>query len=216
MPGECGVGVLDVADAGALAALGDTAHLARTVARVAEAREHLRDHALYMAFAPADKPTIALALIVAQPDLGQTVSLGIIFLSVIYFLIPALAFWRSNLFFAMLFAVVALVVLRASAGRIIGGEALRRRILVLGAGSRAARIAALAVRTTMGGPVLFRQVRLGRDGRPFEVLKFRTMKPQADQLLEAHLAADPYVTHGLVEVDITPFAAVTLAPALSA
>ena len=34
--------------------------------------------------------------------------------------------------------------------------------------------------------------------------------------LEAHLAADPYVTHGLVEVDITPFAAVTLAPALSA
>lgn len=34
--------------------------------------------------------------------------------------------------------------------------------------------------------------------------------------LEAHLADDPYVTHGLVEVDITPFAAVTLAPALSA
>jgi lipopolysaccharide/colanic/teichoic acid biosynthesis glycosyltransferase len=37
--------------------------------------------------------------------------------------------------------------------------------------------AAVAVRFTMGGPVLFRQVRLGRDGQPFEVLKFRTMKP---------------------------------------
>jgi len=38
-------------------------------------------------------------------------------------------------------------------------------------------LAALAVRLTMGSPVLFRQVRLGRDGVPFEVLKFRTMKP---------------------------------------
>lgn len=36
---------------------------------------------------------------------------------------------------------------------------------------------ALLVRVTMGGPVLFRQTRLGRDGVPFEVLKFRTMKP---------------------------------------
>ncbi len=38
-------------------------------------------------------------------------------------------------------------------------------------------LAAVAVRLTMGGPVLFRQVRLGRDGVPFEVFKFRTMKP---------------------------------------
>ena len=38
-------------------------------------------------------------------------------------------------------------------------------------------VAALLVRVTMGGPVFFRQVRLGRHGEPFEVLKFRTMKP---------------------------------------
>ncbi|HEY6532736.1 MAG TPA: sugar transferase [Acidimicrobiales bacterium] len=38
-------------------------------------------------------------------------------------------------------------------------------------------VAAVAVRLSMGGPVLFRQVRLGRHGEPFEVLKFRTMKP---------------------------------------
>jgi lipopolysaccharide/colanic/teichoic acid biosynthesis glycosyltransferase len=37
--------------------------------------------------------------------------------------------------------------------------------------------AAIAVRLTMGSPVLFRQVRLGKDGEPFEVLKFRTMLP---------------------------------------
>ena len=34
---------------------------------------------------------------------------------------------------------------------------------------------ALAIRIEGGGPVLYRQVRLGRDGRPFRILKFRTM-----------------------------------------
>jgi len=33
------------------------------------------------------------------------------------------------------------------------------------------------VRLGMGRPVLFRQTRAGRLGRPFELLKFRTMKP---------------------------------------
>ena len=34
---------------------------------------------------------------------------------------------------------------------------------------------ALAIRLDAGGPVLFRQERVGKDGRPFVVLKFRTM-----------------------------------------
>jgi exopolysaccharide biosynthesis polyprenyl glycosylphosphotransferase len=37
-------------------------------------------------------------------------------------------------------------------------------------------IVAAAVRLTMGGPVLFRQERVGRDGRAFQMLKFRTME----------------------------------------
>jgi lipopolysaccharide/colanic/teichoic acid biosynthesis glycosyltransferase len=36
-------------------------------------------------------------------------------------------------------------------------------------------IAALAVKLTSHGPVFFRQERIGRDGEPFEVVKFRTM-----------------------------------------
>ncbi len=36
---------------------------------------------------------------------------------------------------------------------------------------------ALAIRLTMGGPVLFRQRRVGLDGHEFEMLKFRTMRP---------------------------------------
>ena len=41
-------------------------------------------------------------------------------------------------------------------------------------------VAAIAVRATSPGPVLFRQRRLGRDMRPFTVLKFRTMRADAD------------------------------------
>jgi len=40
-------------------------------------------------------------------------------------------------------------------------------------------VIAVGVRLSMGAPVLFRQVRAGRDGRPFTILKFRTMEMRA-------------------------------------
>jgi exopolysaccharide biosynthesis polyprenyl glycosylphosphotransferase len=43
---------------------------------------------------------------------------------------------------------------------------------------------ALVVKLTSPGPVLFRQMRVGRDGHPFEMLKFRTMHDGADALKE--------------------------------
>ena len=42
-------------------------------------------------------------------------------------------------------------------------------------------MAAIAVRLGMGRPVLFRQVRPGQGGRPFELLKFRTMRDARDE-----------------------------------
>ena len=49
---------------------------------------------------------------------------------------------------------------------------------------------ALAVKLDDGGPVLFRQTRIGRDGRPFSCLKFRSMVTDAE-----NLRADLEVNH---------------------
>lgn len=49
---------------------------------------------------------------------------------------------------------------------------------------------ALAVRMTSPGPVLFRQTRVGRDGEPFTMLKFRTMVVEAEQLQPTLTATD--------------------------
>lgn len=54
---------------------------------------------------------------------------------------------------------------------------------------------ALAVRLSSPGPVLFRQVRVGLGGRPFEILKFRTMVDGADRMAEnVSPEGDPRIT----------------------
>jgi len=64
--------------------------------------------------------------------------------------------------------------------------ALKRILDILGAAvglimlSPILLAAALAVRIRDGSPVLFRQVRIGRHGRPFTIYKLRTMQPDAD------------------------------------
>lgn len=55
-----------------------------------------------------------------------------------------------------------------------------------------AALCAGAVRWRDGAPVLFRQVRVGRGGRPFTILKFRTMSPAAGS--EVTVAGDRRVT----------------------
>jgi len=67
-------------------------------------------------------------------------------------------------------------------------------------------IAAIAIKLDDGGPVFFRQERIGRDGKPFRLLKLRTMVVNAESELEAlaavnertgplfKAAADPRIT----------------------
>lgn len=55
-------------------------------------------------------------------------------------------------------------------------------------------VAALAVRCSSPGPVLFRQLRIGEDGRPFELLKFRTMQVNSDSDTTWSVVGDARVT----------------------
>src|SRR5438128_5550948 len=43
-------------------------------------------------------------------------------------------------------------------------------------------VAALAIKLEDGGPILYRQTRVGRDGRDFELLKLRTMVVGAETM----------------------------------
>ncbi|MEM8695094.1 MAG: TIGR03013 family XrtA/PEP-CTERM system glycosyltransferase [Pseudomonadota bacterium] len=72
------------------------------------------------------------------------VSIGIICLSAIFFLVPDLSVWRSNLFYSMIMSTVLLFGMRIVLGKTLGGAAFKRRLVVLGAGSRAQRIKDLA------------------------------------------------------------------------
>lgn len=49
---------------------------------------------------------------------------------------------------------------------------------------------AFLVKAQDGGPVIFRQLRIGQYGRPFTCYKFRTMQEGADRVLADLLAAD--------------------------
>lgn len=55
-------------------------------------------------------------------------------------------------------------------------------------------VCALAVRLTSRGPVFFKQVRIGIGGRPFEILKFRTMRVNDDSSTQWCVDDDDRVT----------------------
>ncbi len=63
---------------------------------------------------------------------------------------------------------------------------IKRVLDILGAGvglivfSPVLIVIAMKVRREMGSPVLFRQTRPGRDGKPFQMIKFRTMRDAID------------------------------------
>ena len=83
-----------------------------------------------------------------------------------------------------------------------GYEALKRGFDVVVAGAVALALSpllaliALAVRLEDRGPALLRQSRVGRDGEDFDLLKFRTMVPNAHTMGSGWLVAerDPRIT----------------------
>ena len=52
-------------------------------------------------------------------------------------------------------------------------------------------VVAIAIKLDSPGPVLFRQSRIGRGGKPFKLTKFRSMVVDAEARREALLAREP-------------------------
>jgi len=86
----------------------------------------------------------------AASRLLVAISLGIIALSFVEFLLAGQTFWRSTLAYAMAFSIVLLVMNRLIIGGILGAQAFRRRVLVLGAGPRAQRLRELGEKAECG------------------------------------------------------------------
>ena len=78
------------------------------------------------------------------------ISLGVLFLSVMHFLLPDITLWRSNSLYAMGLAIALLLAIRILLGSMLGGEAFKRRLVVLGAGNRADRIREIEQRKGSG------------------------------------------------------------------
>ena len=83
-----------------------------------------------------------------------------------------------------------------------GAERIKRAVDVVGAAAGLAlaapilALAACAIKREDGGPVLFRQMRLGRGQKPFEILKLRTMAVDAEKLRSDGVVedGDPRIT----------------------
>ena len=81
-------------------------------------------------------------------------------------------------------------------------EAVKRAIDIVGAAAGLAiaapvlAVAAAAIKLQDGGPVFFRQMRLGRGEKPFEILKLRTMTIDADTIRSDGIVeeGDPRIT----------------------
>ena len=90
----------------------------------------------------------------ASARLLVAVSIAIIVLALVDFLLPGQTYWRSTLLYAMILAVILLIINRVVTGSILGTTAFRRRILVLGAGDRARRLLALSQKPESGFKVV--------------------------------------------------------------
>jgi exopolysaccharide production protein ExoY len=88
--------------------------------------------------------------------------------------------------------------LRPTPGRGAPYRAAKRGLDVLASAALLLLLAPLFVAVALalrleGGPVLFRHRRIGRGGRQFDCLKFRTMRPDAEAVLVSLLEEDPRV-----------------------
>ncbi|WP_338244610.1 TIGR03013 family XrtA/PEP-CTERM system glycosyltransferase [Aurantiacibacter hainanensis] len=114
-------------------------------------------------------PEALRSLRIACARLLVALSLSILALALVDFLLPGSMFWRSTLLYAIVFALLLLVLNRTIVGAWLGTSAFRRRILVLGAGLRAQRL----------------QVLSAKEGSGFTVVGFISMSGAAQHVTQA-------------------------------
>lgn len=78
------------------------------------------------------------------------ISLGVIFLSITAFILPGITLWRSNSLYAMILSIFFLMAARVMLGTMLDSRVFKRRLLILGAGPRANRIAELSGKQESG------------------------------------------------------------------
>ena len=66
--------------------------------------------------------------------------LSLVVLSVVFFLLPDVALWRSFFLYALLFSFVLIMAARGLFARLVNWDRFRRRVIVVGAGDRAAKL----------------------------------------------------------------------------
>ncbi|WP_409048033.1 sugar transferase [Microbacterium sp. HA-8] len=87
---------------------------------------------------------------------------------------------------------------------------LKRSFDILGSGALLLILAplfavlALLVKTSSAGPVFYTQERIGKEGQPFQMIKFRSMITGADDMLQQLLAAQGTADQPLHKIDNDP------------
>ncbi|MBK1629231.1 glycosyl transferase [Thiohalocapsa halophila] len=125
-------------------------------------------------------------------DAGFVVRLAIAFaigtavLALLFYLFPAIVMGRGVLALSLLFSFVGTVALRIAFDQIAGAESQKRRVLVLGAGVNAERIAELAERDRTLGFCVVGYVPLPRSQRLLADDKLLTQKGSLLELAIAH------------------------------
>jgi sugar transferase (PEP-CTERM system associated) len=84
------------------------------------------------------------SLRIAAVRLAVAIALAVMALALVFFLLPDVALWRSVSLYAVLLSFALILVARAGFKRVASSSLFRRRVLVVGAGGRAARLERLA------------------------------------------------------------------------
>lgn len=109
--------------------------------------------------------------------------LSLVVLAVIFFLLPDVALWRSIFLYAALFSFVLIMAVRSLSALLVNWDRFRRRIVVLGAGERAAKLAEIG-RAPNAGFEIVRYVRMTEREPKVEGAAVREDVPSFDDLAD--------------------------------